>query len=245
MTKLLISVNTVEEAITALNERVDIIDLKDPHVGTLGALNLGTTRQIVKALNGRAMLSATVGDQPSHAALWQAIDARANLGIDIIKIAVEDIDELTRLQAKFNMYQQSQIKLVAVFFAEDFSVEKNDYAALKLLKTLGFYGAMLDTNTKSIDLCQQLTINQMQMFVNHCAKNALFSGLAGSLKPQHIDLLSKVNPKYIGFRGGVCDNNNRLAALNSEKLKNVQMLLRQSHILSNKSLQIAGLALHS
>lgn len=51
MTQLLISVKNVEEALIALNCGVDIIDLKDPNIGALGALNLDTSQQILQKVH--------------------------------------------------------------------------------------------------------------------------------------------------------------------------------------------------
>ena len=52
MMRLLISVKNVEEALIALTIGVDVIDLKDPNVGALGALNLTDTQQILQAIAG-------------------------------------------------------------------------------------------------------------------------------------------------------------------------------------------------
>ena len=65
MTQLLISIKNAQEAKLALASGVDIIDLKDPNIGALGALDLATTKVIVDLVNGRAIVSATVGEQHS------------------------------------------------------------------------------------------------------------------------------------------------------------------------------------
>ncbi|MFM9834559.1 MAG: (5-formylfuran-3-yl)methyl phosphate synthase, partial [Methylophilaceae bacterium] len=56
--QLLISVKNSEEALIALHAGADVIDLKDPNIGALGALDLETTAQILKVLDGRATVSA-------------------------------------------------------------------------------------------------------------------------------------------------------------------------------------------
>ena len=91
MTKLLISVKNVEEAMLALAADVDMIDLKEPSVGALGALDLNISRQIVQLVSGRKLISATVGEEHrSMHALILDIQERAAIGVDIIKIAVSD-----------------------------------------------------------------------------------------------------------------------------------------------------------
>ena len=61
MTGLLASVMTVEEAEAALAGGADIIDLKDPRRGALGALPAPVIRDCVAAIAGRQPVSATVG----------------------------------------------------------------------------------------------------------------------------------------------------------------------------------------
>jgi (5-formylfuran-3-yl)methyl phosphate synthase len=91
MTKLLISVTSVAEAQMALENGADIIDLKDPNNGALGALPIETICQIVAHVQGQKLISATVGDLPlctaAHIeALINQLQLLASTGVDIIKI---------------------------------------------------------------------------------------------------------------------------------------------------------------
>jgi dihydroneopterin aldolase len=242
MTQLLISVKNVEEALLAFSANVDVIDLKDPSVGALGALDAKETGKIIAAIDGFCTLSATVGEQ--HVRLNDLIldiEARAEMGIDLIKIGVSPLfyDENFLIEiAKLSIVG---IKIVAVFFAD----EPIDFALLEKLQKAGCYGAMLDTKTKHDDLLTVQTIHVLQKFVDLCEKNHLRSGLAGSLKPQYIEFLHKINPTYIGFRGGVCENSVRKAALCKLKVIEVKNMLRMHNKLNAKAPKILGLALHS
>ena len=67
--QLLISVCTLDEAKMALELGADIIDMKNPHSGALGALPLADTRSIVAFLNHQPMgpkgiTSPTLGECP-------------------------------------------------------------------------------------------------------------------------------------------------------------------------------------
>ncbi len=242
MMQLLISVKNVEEALLAFSANVDIIDLKDPGVGALGALDVEETGRIIAAIDGFCILSATVGEQ--HVRLNDLIldiEARAEMGIDLIKIAVSPLfyDENFLIEmAKLTIVG---IKIVAVFFADD----ALDLNLLPILQKADFYGAMLDTKTKHNDLLTVQTIQVLQKFVDLCEKNHLKSGLAGSLKPQYIELLHKINPTYIGFRGGVCENSSRIEALSSGKVIEVKDMLRMHNKFDVKAQGILELSLHS
>jgi len=94
MTGMLASVSNLNEAKIALQENVDIIDLKDPAQGALGAVSTDIAREVVKFVSGQCLVSATIGDLPMHATLiGKAISTMASTGVDIIKVGV--FDELT------------------------------------------------------------------------------------------------------------------------------------------------------
>jgi dihydroneopterin aldolase len=138
-------------------------------------------------------------------------------------------------------FSNQGVKLVAVFFAD----EKMDLDLLEKIKQAGFFGAMLDTRAKQKNLLQiQAKIN-LQTFTHACHQLQLKSGLAGSLRPQHVDSLVKFNPTYIGFRGGVCENCVRESALSSAKVAEIKNMLHIHNKFNGKPQGILHLALHS
>lgn len=242
MTQLLISVKNVEEALQALEVGVDIVDLKDPNVGALGALGLHPTERIVLAINGRGLLSATVGE--NHASLDElivSVQARAHMGVDIIKIGVSALFYTADFFTEMRKLTGAGAKIVAVFFVD----EEIDFNLLETLQKIGFYGAMLDTQTKQFSLLEILTQAEISKFVHLCSNFDLVSGLAGSLKAQHIEIIREINPTYIGFRGGVCENLKRESALSENKVVEVKSMLRQHNKNKEKAQRILRLALHS
>ncbi|MGZ4980235.1 MAG: (5-formylfuran-3-yl)methyl phosphate synthase, partial [Methylobacter sp.] len=87
MTGMLASVNSVAEALQVLSANVDIIDLKQPALGALGALETDLVKSIVDEINGRCPVSATIGDLPMQPELvYQAVQAMAETGVDYVKI---------------------------------------------------------------------------------------------------------------------------------------------------------------
>src|SRR4051794_5815895 len=62
MTRLLVSVRNKQEAALALAAGVDLIDIKEPRAGALGAADVRTIEDIVDLVNGRAPLSAALGE---------------------------------------------------------------------------------------------------------------------------------------------------------------------------------------
>ena len=219
MTQLLISVKNVAEALIALDAGADIIDLKDPSIGALGALDAVLSLQIVHAINGRAIISATIGEQhASLNALIASIEARAKLGVDIIKIAVPKFFNEPEFLLEITQLTNNGIKIVAVLFAD----EPIELSLLDKCQQMGVFGALLDTNNKQQNLLQVQSQGDLQMFTQKCNLHQLQYGFAGSLRPQDIADLINFNPTFIGFRGGVCENNLRISVLSLSKVLEVK-----------------------
>lgn len=66
---------------------------------------------------------------------------------------------------------------------------------------------------------------QRAIFAKTVLGHNLQLGLAGSLKPQHVALIKEISPSYIGFRGGVCNDNQRNLALDAAKIKAVRKIV--------------------
>ena len=252
MTQLLISVKNVAEAMVALEAGVDIIDLKDPSVGALGALGVYETRQIIQAMRERktidlnapnpTLISATVGEQHIDLnELIYEIQTRSTLGVDLIKIAVSELFYAENFLSQMQSLTRGGVKVVAVFFAD----RPVDLTLLVTLKKIGFFGAMLDTQTKQQNLLQVQTNRDLQIFTQICHENELQSGLAGSLQTQHIENLIQFNPTYIGFRGGVCEDLARENNLCCAKVIEINRLLRTRNKVNAKPQESKYLALHS
>ena len=89
MTGFLASVTSAAEAEIVLAAGADIIDLKDPHRGALGALPSLVIREAVRTVAGRRTVSATTGDLPMQPrVVADAVAEIADLGVDIVKVGL-------------------------------------------------------------------------------------------------------------------------------------------------------------
>jgi (5-formylfuran-3-yl)methyl phosphate synthase len=216
MTKMLASVTSVAEAEMALELGADIIDLKDPHTGALGALTLSTLNEIVVAIDGRQTLSATIGDTPSDPIELQTkIAATAATGVDIVKIGIAT-SSVALASWQGLPWKPISTRLVAVLFAD----EPIDLNWIEMFAKMNFYGVMLDTADKSNGgLREHRTDDALHEFVNHARKSNLVCGLAGSLRLGDIAPLLTIAPDYLGFRGALCNQASRTAGLNPHEFR--------------------------
>jgi len=83
---MLASVTSLSEASAIFPLAIDILDLKNPAEGALGALKLEEVRRIVDAFPDQC-ISATVGDLPMvPEVICRAVDAMAQTGVDFVKV---------------------------------------------------------------------------------------------------------------------------------------------------------------
>jgi dihydroneopterin aldolase len=216
MTAMLASVRTVEEALLALDGGADIIDLKDPARGALGALDRDTGHAIVNAIAGRAASSATIGDLPSMvpAEMLAAADRTSAIGVTFVKAGFFPAPTLAAcIHALASLAQRTP--LVAVLFAD----LEPDFAQIETLAECGFAGVMLDTARKSSGpLLSHLGLGTLAEFVGRARAAGLFAGLAGSLRERDVSALLPLDPDYLGFRGALCAAAQRNGTLDADAL---------------------------
>lgn len=228
MTGMLASVNSLEEAIIALENKVDIIDLKQPTQGALGALDTKTISQIVAHINHRCPISATIGDVPMQAdQIMDAVTKIAGTQVDFIKIGFFPGDAWEPTINKLVTLSQQGLKLIAVLFAD----QQPDYQILEILSTAGFTGVMLDTMDKSRgSLTQVMPEPIIKEFVEKAKYQQMLCGLAGSLRKDDIPQLLTLQPDYLGFRGAICDQHKRTSKLNKQALQSIHSAISGNQI---------------
>jgi (5-formylfuran-3-yl)methyl phosphate synthase len=224
MTKMLASVNSIAEALLVLEAGVDIIDLKQPALGALGALDSATVRQIVIEVNRRCPVSATIGDIPLQPQLvFNAVKAMAETGVDYVKIGFFPGDDGLGTLNQLSLLTAQGYRLIAVLFADT----PLNYSVLTALKEAGFTGVMLDTlDKKSGSLTQLMSPGAMTAFVKQAKALDLLCGLAGSLRLDDISSLLPYQADYLGFRGALCEGQIRVGQLNTATVLRIRRAIK-------------------
>jgi uncharacterized protein (UPF0264 family) len=226
MTGMLASVNSIAEALLVLSAKVDIIDLKQPASGALGALDINLIKQIIAEIDERCPVSATIGDLPMQPDLvFNAVKTMAETGVDYIKIGFFPEGDWLETVNKLSVLSQQNIALIAVLFADN----QPDLTIVDSLKDAGFTGVMLDTmDKKNGSLMQVMKKTEIGQFVRLAKSRQLLCGLAGSLKLQEIPVLMPYQPDYLGFRGALCLQHNRTAQLNKTSIMRIKQAIQDT-----------------
>ncbi|MGH7155825.1 MAG: (5-formylfuran-3-yl)methyl phosphate synthase [Acetobacteraceae bacterium] len=222
MTRMLASVTGPAEAALALAGGADIIDLKDPSQGALGAVDPAVVAETVASIGGRRPVSAVAGDLPMDPSVVRgAVSAIAATGVDYVKLGLfPGGDARACLRALIGLAPRT--RLVAVLFADC----APDLSLVAAAAEAGFAGAMLDTADKSAGrLLDHMDLPELRRFVESCGSLGLLSGLAGSLEAPDIPRLLLLRPGYLGFRGALCGAGSRTHHVTPEAIQQIRALI--------------------
>jgi uncharacterized protein (UPF0264 family) len=221
--EFLASVTCLNEAQLVLDANVDIIDLKNPAEGALGALPLETIQEIVTLIDKRKLVSATIGDLVMDPLLIEpAVQEISETGVDIVKVGFFGTENHVACALALKKQILNGTKIVAVLFAD----QHPNFDFVDNLKAAGFYGVMLDTADKSSGgLLDHLSFEVLSSFTQKAKSLNLLSGLAGSLTVNDISILNKCYPDYLGFRGALCDSLNRRSEMVINQVLNIKDIL--------------------
>jgi hypothetical protein len=215
--KLLVSPMNVDEALEAVKGGADIIDVKNPREGSLGANYPWVIREIKDALPGEVEISATLGDldfKPGTASL--AALGLGSLGVDYVKAGLYGIgsekealmmgEKITRALKNYD------IKVVLAGYAEYQELGSiSPYELPSVARKCGAAGVMIDTAVKNgKSLLEHLSLEDLKSFTDDAHNSGVLAALAGSLRLEDIALIKGIGCDIVGVRGLVCTGGDRL-----------------------------------
>ncbi|TIP87778.1 MAG: hypothetical protein E5X63_08075, partial [Mesorhizobium sp.] len=225
MTRMLASVTGVDEAEIALSGGVDIVDLKEPKAGALGAVSTQTIRRTISLIAGRAPVSAVCGDLPMEPETIRAkAEEIAATGVDYVKIGFFSSANAAACAAALEPLA-ARTKLIAVLFAD----LAPDFELLPKFAKHRFYGAMVDTANKANGrLLDHLPPERIPGFIDRTKSLGLMVGLSGSLEAPDIPRLLPFAPDFLGFRGALCGHSGRVGSISPEAVSQIRELVPEA-----------------
>ncbi|CAO3433440.1 (5-formylfuran-3-yl)methyl phosphate synthase [Azospirillum endophyticum] len=219
MIRMLASVTNPEEAEIAVKARADLIDLKNPNDGALGALPARTIHACLATVAGRRPVSATIGDLPMKpATVAAAVSRTAATGVDIVKMGIVDGGDAPACIASAAQ-ARGAAALVGVILA-DMIIPTSDL--VRAMADAGFTGVMLDTGLKDgRSLRDHLSADALADFIGRVRDAGLWAGLAGSLRLADIVPLAALGPSILGFRGALCRGGARRDVMDPDRVAEV------------------------
>lgn len=215
---ILVSPKDVNEAVEAIEGGADIIDVKNPPEGSLGANFPWVIKQIKEVTPKDRLVSATVGDVPykpgtaSLAALGACVS-----GADYIKVGLygtksysQSLDLMEKVTKAVKDFDEKKI-VVAAGYADAYRVGAVDPLVIpKIARDAGCDVAMLDTAVKDgKTLFDHLDEKLLEEFINETHAYGMKCALAGSIKKEEIPILKDIGCDIVGVRGAACTKGDR------------------------------------
>jgi len=235
---LLISVVNETEAKAAACGNADIVDVKNPKEGALGANFPHIIKGVRQVTPSQLPVSVAIGDAPDKpgatalAALGAAVCGAAYVKVGLYGTPTPDRAEfLLKGVCKAVRDHDADIKIIAAAYADAHLIKALPALELPFVaKAAGANGCIIDTAVKDgSTLFTHLSDDKLRAFVKDCSRLKLTSALAGSLKASDIPRLSRIAPDIIGFRGAACTQGDRVEGVVQRRLVEELSTLTASH----------------
>jgi uncharacterized protein (UPF0264 family) len=224
MIRLLVSVAREEEVSAAVSGGADIVDVKNPAEGGLGAAEPGCIGRIRALTPAAVPVSVAIGDAPMlPGTMALAALGAAACGVEYVKVGLfgpRNAAEAERLLTAVSLAVREahpRIRVIAAGYADARGFGGVEAALLPAVAArAGAHGCMLDTLTKDGRcLFDFLDMAGLAAFIRECRSLGLESALAGSLRLAHAPQLADLAPDIVGVRSAVCEGdrvNGRISA---------------------------------
>ncbi|MCS7112369.1 MAG: (5-formylfuran-3-yl)methyl phosphate synthase [Nitrososphaerota archaeon] len=215
--KLLVSVVDRREARIASKLGVDIVDVKNPREGALGASPPRVIRDIKMMIPRGIEVSATIGDLPNLPGMASlAARGAATLGVDYVKAGlygvsrVRDGLKLAREVCMAVKEVSPDVKVVLVGYADYYRIGSIEpMKIVELAVKVGADGVMIDVKSKGeSNVFDHLDLGYLSMLVDKASSNGLIKALAGGLTLDDIDTAYRLGFDVVGVRRAACNVRN-------------------------------------
>jgi uncharacterized protein (UPF0264 family) len=215
--RLLVSVRSAAEVAAAARGGADIVDAKEPALGSLGAVSLPVLRAIAEALPAEIPLSVALGDPADLRTAAEAVTAldalprpRREVYVKLGLAGVHDPDRARALigsavAVAVGATARPRVVVVAYADHEQAGVPAPE-AVAQLAAEAGAYGVLIDTYSKGGgDLLSWLDLAALRAWAADARARGLLVALAGSLSGETLGRLAGVPADVVGVRGAACE----------------------------------------
>jgi len=207
------------EAFEAIAGGADIIDVKNPREGALGASFPWTIKHIREIAPKSLEVSCTIGDLPNlPGSISLAVLGAAATGVNYVKIglggvktikdAVFLLENAVRAAKDYN----PSIMVAAIGYADAARIGSvNPMLIPEIADKAKADVAMVDTSVKDgKNLFSFLTNDLLTRLVREAHDKGLLTALAGSLRKEQISLVRELEADIVGLRGAACTGGDRV-----------------------------------
>jgi uncharacterized protein (UPF0264 family) len=236
--KLLVSPKNEKEAVEAVAGGADIIDVKNPNEGPLGASFPWIIQRIRQGTPANIEVSCTVGEAASLpgsmalASLGAAVTGvnYIKAGLNGLKTAEDAVHFMRNIVRAAKEYNPS-IKVVAAGYADSSRTSTVDPLLVpRIVYEAKADVAMLDTAVKDgKSLFTFLSKPQLTNFVDAAHDYGLQAALAGSLRKEDLTEVYALGADVAGVRGAACSLDDRVnGEITRERVQELVEIVRSA-----------------
>jgi (5-formylfuran-3-yl)methyl phosphate synthase len=230
--RLLVSVTDADEARLAAAAGVDIVDVKNPAEGSLGAPAPGVVERVRAAVAPERPVSVAIGDMPNLpgtaalAALGAARSGATYVKVGLWGTSTED-DAVALLRAVVQAVGDGS-RVIAAGYADGERVPTRPLppgALVAAARRAGPGGCLLDTAVKDgRGLLDWLDPDALHAFVADAHAAGLEVALAGALRADDLATVRATGADVAGVRSAACRDGRRSAPLDAARIARLREL---------------------
>jgi hypothetical protein len=210
--RVLISIKDKKEASEVLAAGgVDILDIKNPGEGTLGANKPWIIKEVMQLLPRGTEVAASIGDldyKPGTASL--AAYGVARLGVDYVVASFygvktcEQAEKLSRALKRALAEEGGGVKLIISGYADYWRTGSAN--PFEFVKHVSCDVIMLDTAVKDgQNILDFASVERLREFVDLAHERGMETCISGSLRIPHLERAVSIGSDILGFRGAACE----------------------------------------
>jgi uncharacterized protein (UPF0264 family) len=237
-------VRSAAEAIAALAGGADVIDVKEPDRGALGAADPTTIADIVRTVAGRAPVTAAAGellDVDERGAARTTIESLPS-GVSLCKIGLHGCREVTDWKVRWKQAASRcdgpahRTRPVAVVYADWLLARAPEPAdVLRIAVEHGCPALLIDTWDKSAgNLFDHWSRDNLGRFIAQVRAHNMAIVLAGSLSGPSIATATRLAPDLVAVRGAACDNG-RSGTICAERVAHLRQMIATARTRSSRA----------
>lgn len=239
-TGILVSVRDAMEAQIATRAGVDILDIKEPSHGSLGAADAQTINEILNVVPEETCISIALGELHEVLDRPQRIETVVStlsdsLPIAFVKIGLSKMADRScwsEYWAEILRKLPRSIETVGVIYADRAAaMSPPPTEIVQTAAALGCRAVLIDTYDKSSgNLLVHVSTRQLRQIQQLVYQHDMQIVLAGSINLDCLEKIGKLQPNFVGVRGAVCTDAVRTNSISVDAINNFKAHLHRTQL---------------
>jgi len=226
-TGLLVSVRDAAEAAEAFAAGADLIDVKEPLGGSLGAASPEVVARVVRAVAGRRAVSVALGELTEQSSADAVVELpKLAGGVQFAKLGLAGCSAVPNWREKWRQLLgdlPTATAAVAVIYADwAAAAAPPPDAILAAARQAGCRAVLVDTfDKRGPGLMKLWSLDDLRIIVRRGREAGMRVVFGGQLRAEHFPQLLPLEPDFLAVRGAAC-RGERTARIDPQLVRNLR-----------------------